>query len=354
MATLDTPFEIISAAVAREVLPSGVLAVADAERVLRLEAYGPVEKPDSIFLIASITKPIVATAVMRLVEEGQLLLNECVTRLIPEFDVNGKDDVRVWHLLTHTSGLDENWISLNGGDPARADWQQMLNAVGHAPLQFRPGSRYAYCNPSYFLLAELIRRATGREYAEVLNDLVLEPLEMRDTSFTPPESRRVATVHDPPWSDDGERANWIRLRNPSGGLWSTASDLVRFGQMLLHRGAPVLSPAAFTAMTSLHTEGLPNVTPSGTYASYYALGYSKSGPHGERGPSHELRSHEGFGHGGATGTYLWVEPALELVFVFLSNRWATDDDTFRRALNATIAWRSRTLSTRTETRPQPT
>ena len=72
-------------------------------------------------------------------------------------------------------------------------------------------------------------------------------------------------MHDPPWRDDAARANWISIQHPAGGLWSTAADLVRFGQMLLRRGAPVLSPAAFAAMTSLQTTGIPNRTGSGEF-----------------------------------------------------------------------------------------
>jgi CubicO group peptidase (beta-lactamase class C family) len=93
-------------------------------------------------------------------------------------------------------------------------------------------------------------------------------------------------------------------------------------------------------MTALHTQDIPETTASGEYPSYYGLGFSKIGPRNHNGPSAELRTADGFGHGGATGTYLWIEPQLELVFVFLTNRWATNDDTFRRALNATIAARS--------------
>jgi serine-type D-Ala-D-Ala carboxypeptidase len=339
MGALEVPFAIVRAAVDNGALPSAVLAIATSEQLLRLEAFGPVSA-ESIFLIASITKPIFATLVMQLVEDGQLLLNERVTRLIPEFAANNKDDVRVWHLLTHTSGLDENWIDLHGGNAAQADWQHVIASACRAPLQFRPGIQYAYCNPSFFILAELVRRATGQDHASVLSELVLRPLQMTDTCFTPPESDRVAAMYDAPWSDDHERAHWIAVKNPSGGLWSTATDLVHFGQTLLRRGAPILSPAAFAAMTSLQTGEMRNVTGSGEYASYYGLGFSKSGPAGERGPSAELRSREGFGHGGATGTYVWVEPALDMLFVFLTNRWGIDDDTFRRALNATIAARS--------------
>ncbi len=90
---------------------SPVLAVANGQEAVRCEGYGP-HGPigtDGIYLLASVSKPIVATAVMRLVERGKLLIDDPVVRYIPEFGVNGKQDVRIWHLLTHTSGLDEGY-----------------------------------------------------------------------------------------------------------------------------------------------------------------------------------------------------------------------------------------------------
>src|SRR3979490_514540 len=93
-----------SGALASGGLASGVLAVATSDEVVRLEAFGPVAT-DSIFLIASITKPIFATSLMRLPGRGHVLLNEPVAKHVPEFAANGKQDVRLWHMLTHTSGL---------------------------------------------------------------------------------------------------------------------------------------------------------------------------------------------------------------------------------------------------------
>lgn len=336
---LDAAFDVVEQAVARTTLPSAVLAVADAQSVIRIQAFGPARE-DSIFAIASITKPIFCTALMQLVERGLLLLNEPVTRLVPEFGAQGKGSIVLWHLLTHTSGLDENWTYLSGGSPTHASCEQIVKVTCRAPLLFTPGSQYSYCNPSFLIMAEMMKRATGESHEAQLHARIFEPLHMASTSFAPPEAASVMPVLDPPWRDDAQRAAWIASKHPAGGLFSTADDLVRFGQMLLRRGAPVLSPAAFQTMTSLHTAGIPNRTGQGEFASYYGLGFTKSGPGSDNGPSAELRTPQGFGHGGATGTYLWVEPALDLVFVFLTNRWGILDETFRRALNATIAARS--------------
>jgi CubicO group peptidase (beta-lactamase class C family) len=325
--------------VAKGALASGVLAVATSDEVVRLEAFGPVAT-DSIFLIASITKPIFATSVMRLVERGHALLNEPIARHVPEFAANGKQDVRLWHLLTHTSGLDEASVMQAQGSE-RWEWASFLERTCAAPLKFLPGSRFSYCSPPFMVMADMVRRLTGTDHANYLREAVLEPLGMRDTSFTPPDSARVVPVLDPPWRDEQEQAGWIGLQNPAGGLWSTAADVVRFGQLLLHDGEldgyRVLAPATLRTMTTLQTAGVPSITGAGEFLSYHGLGFSKAGPDSERGPSPELRSPAGFGHGGATGTYLWVEPEFDLVFVFLTNRWLQDDTTLKRALNATIA-----------------
>lgn len=339
-ALLESAYQVVAEGVASGALPSGVLAVATAHETVRLDAFGPLGT-ESIFLLASITKPIFATGVMRLVERGRVLLNTPVAEVVPEFGQAGKGDVRLWHLLTHTSGLDEAWVVREAG-PAPRRPERLLALACAAPLQFRPGSRYAYCNQTFAVMAELIHRIDGRDHASYLRQEVLEPLGMQDTSYVPPDSPRVAPVHDAPWGvDAAQRAAWIAQHSPSGGLWSTAADLVTFGQMLLgggeHGGYRVLAPATLAAMTRLQTAGIPMSSPLGEVASAYGLGFSKAVMHGDNGPSQELRSASGFGHGGATGTYLLVEPQLDLVIVFLTNRWGIDVPHQKRVFNAGIA-----------------
>jgi CubicO group peptidase (beta-lactamase class C family) len=329
---LDAAFAAVAEGVDRGALPSAVLAVANRHEIVRLEAFGPVQT-DSIFLLASITKPIFSTAVMRLVERAKLRLNDPVVRLLPEFGANGKQDVRLWHLLTHTSGLDESAAQYGWGRLGREELQAASFA---GPRLFRPGSRYQYCNTSFAVMAALIRRASGDDDVAYLREHVLAPLGMKDTSYAPPDSPRVAPVHTPPWADEAGRRYWTSLAIPAGGLWSTAEDMVRFGQSFLD-GRGVLGRSAMHAMTSLQTEGIPAATATGEARSYYGLGFGKAGPHSERGPSSELRTPAGYGHGGATGTLLWIEPELDLVFVFLTNKWGMDEPHAGLALNAAIA-----------------
>ena len=337
VSSLDAAFRAIGEGVDNGRLPSGVLAIANARGLVRLEAFGPVAT-DSIFLIASITKPIFATGLLRLVERGRVLLNDRIADFLPRFAANGKQDVRLWHLLTHTSGLDETLlVPIN----RVTIWSEMLERACDAVLLFPPGTRYNYCNASFLVMAELVEQLTGQRHFEYLRDVVLEPLGMHHTAYIPPESPRVVAVHTPPWPDDAGREKWIGMRHPGAGLWSTAEDLVRFGRALLLGGEldgyRVVSPAMLRVMTSRQTAGIPNVTGAGTFESYYGLGFGKSGPWSDNGPSVELQTPEGFGHGGATGTYLWIDPALDLVFVFLTNGWGIDEPYLKRALNAAVA-----------------
>jgi CubicO group peptidase (beta-lactamase class C family) len=330
---LDQAFRVVADGVAAGGLPSAVLAIANSREIVRAQAFGPVAT-DSIFLLASITKPIFATAIMQQVERGRILLNDPVARIIPDFVGGGRESVRLWHLLTHTSGLDEAFGERAFGLPDR---EQIRRAIcARAGLTFRPGSRYSYCSSSFAVMAELLERVSGQDDVAYLRDQVLAPLEMGDTSYAPAESARVVQVHDPPWRDEAGRARWLSLAIPAGGLWSTAADLVRFGQLFLTGQPRVLGPAARRAMTELQTGDIAAFDVGGESRAYYGLGFGKAGPRGSAGPSAELRTPAGFGHAGATGTQLWVEPGLDLIFVFLTNRWGLESPHARLALNATI------------------
>ncbi len=169
---------------------------------------------------------------------------------------------------------------------------------------------------------------------------------MLESSYVPPESPRVASLQDTPWGSDAtRRAAWIAQHSPAGGLWSTAtrstSALVVFGQMLLHGGERgghrVLRPATLRATTELQTDGIPMSSPLGEVASSYGLGFSKAVMHDDNGASRELRTARGFGHDGATGTCLLVEPEFDLAIVLLTNRWGVDVPHQKRIFNALIA-----------------
>jgi CubicO group peptidase (beta-lactamase class C family) len=336
---LQVAYEVLRDAVATGELPSGLLAVATARETVRCEAFGP-DGPiatDGIYSLMSVTKPIVATAVLQLVERGRLLIESPVARYMPEFAVNGKQSVTVWHLLTHTSGLNDSYLAAAGLPEDRFPTpEQDLAAVCATYVRFAPGTRYEYCNSAFRILGELISRQSGTPYTDYLRERVLAPAGMVDTSFSPEPAKqgRLMPVHA--WEESFRAGldGWMALAAPAGGLFGTVADLVAFGQTMLNGGVGrhgrVLSPAAVRTMTRLQTEGIPDHATG--EAAYYALGWGK-----EPSRTGRLVSPSGFGHGGWTGTHLWVEPDLDLVLVFLTNRLGVEGRVRTAVFNAAMA-----------------
>ncbi|MHB1295755.1 MAG: serine hydrolase domain-containing protein [Anaerolineae bacterium] len=319
---------------------SVVMAVANHAETQFLDCLEPGdgERPrdDSIFLLASISKPFMGTTMMQLLAQGKLLLTDPVVRFIPEFGRYGKEGITLWHLLTHTSGLAEEVDGPPFG--RRASAAEHLEATYNAFTHFKAGAAYEYCNISFAVMAEVLARVTGVPYPQYLCDHVLAPLGMADTGFDfqGPQAARMMPVHgataDQPFGDAPNHLAYFKsLQIPAGGLWSTAPDLVRFGQAMLNglggRKPSVLSCPAMQAMTALQTEGI-NELGSGVPARY-ALGWGKPGY-----MLGHLGSPEAFGHGGATATWLWIDPAYDLVFVFLTNLWGQPARVAVQAYNA--------------------
>ncbi|MEO8286871.1 MAG: serine hydrolase domain-containing protein [Chloroflexota bacterium] len=316
--------------------PTAVIAVADRDTTLWTHV-SPGEDGvslDSIFLIASITKPVVATAIMRLVEEGNLLLNVPVATYLPEFGANNKEHVTSWHLLTHSSGLEEDqyWGELQAlTTPPPPGF--LYNAACSSYLHFDPGTAYQYNSLTFSVLSELIARLGGEPYPDYLRRHIFEPLGMTSTAFSPVDPARAAPIYDlgPPHVVAG----FTSLAMPGGGLWSSAADLVAFGQAYLRGGTTaggykLLSPPSISLMTQHYTHGQKQFV-SGTSFNY-GLGWGK--PSSPR-DGDLLASERAFGHNGASGTTLWIDPQYGFVYVFLSNRWDMVDPllTSARGLN---------------------
>jgi CubicO group peptidase (beta-lactamase class C family) len=271
---------------------------------------------DTIFDLASITKPVAtATAIHLLLQEGQLTLDDPVTRWLPDFGQNGKEAVTVRHLLTHTSGLiPDNALADYLQGPAKA-----FENIHALPLRTPAGSRFAYSDVGFLVLGELVEKVSGQSLADFTRARLFLPCGMHDTAFNPPADwrPRIAPTHK-------REDNWIRgevhdprayaLGGTAGhaGLFSTADDLARFGQMLIQQGEldgqRILEPATVTAMfqTERVSSGL------------RALGWDKDSPYSSnRG---DLLSQAAIGHGGFTGTVFWIDPEQQLVLVFLASR----------------------------------
>lgn len=314
-------------------ISGAVTLVAKDGRVAHLEAVGladvegnrPMQK-DSMFCIASMTKPITATALMILEEEGRLALSDPVSRYIPAFEkvkLDGKSPARpitLFDLVTHTSGL-------GGSQQNQGTLADTVDALAERPLEFEPGTKWQY-SPGVTVCGRVVEVVAGTPYEDFLAERIFRPLGMKDTTFrpTPEQAKRVVTLYQP--GKDGKSIqrteHWLneisedRSPNPSGGLFSTAADLARFYQMILNGGEldgqRVLSDAAVREMTRVRTGDL---TTGFTPGNGWGLGWCiVREPQGVTA----MLSPGTFGHGGAFGTQGWVDPQRKMVFVLMIQR----------------------------------
>ena len=336
--------EAIEAEIARKQLPGAVVVVGRQGRVVWRKAYGhralePTPEnmtTDTIFDLASLTKPVAtATSVMLLVERGLVRLGDPVARYLPEFAAAGKQNITVEHLLIHRSGLiADNDVKDYEQGPAQA----MLNIWKLAPLT-EPGARFLYSDVNFIVLAELVKRVTGKPLNEFAAENIFQRLGMNDTSFKPnaalkariaPTEKRGGGKTVPSTGEkDASAEHWMRgeVHDPRSyllggvaghaGLFSTADDLAIFCQMLLNRGEyqgqRILSPLTVTRLTTARDSA-----GNGGGGNWRALGWDfYSSFSANRGDLLPIGS---FGHTGFTGTGLWIDPASQTFIVFLSNR----------------------------------
>jgi uncharacterized protein YbbC (DUF1343 family)/CubicO group peptidase (beta-lactamase class C family) len=319
LARIDT---VAASAIAEGKTPGVVVLVVRQGKVAFRKAYGrrqvqPMAEPmttDTVFDLASLTKPIAtATAIHLLVERGKLRLDDRVATHLPAFGMDGKDRITVEHLLLHTSGLP-------AGNPVR-DYDNgrasAIAKIANLRLLTDPGIRFVYSDLGYIILGEMVEKLTGESLDVFCSKNVFAPLGLRDTTFRPGKAlaaRAAPTenvndqwlrgeVHDP-------RAR--RLGGVAGhaGLFGTADDLAVYAQMLLDggiwQGRRVLSPDSVRSMTE------PRRVPGGLRALGWDVRSRYSHNRGER--------FGGFGHTGFTGTSIWIDPPSRTAVIVLTNR----------------------------------
>ena len=338
---LDPVFETVAAEVLSGRVPLAAVAVGDAGGPLRKQVFTapgePAQSADGLFFLASVTKPIFATALMQLVEEGTLSLGRPVSDWLPEFTGGGKDEVTIASLLTHTSGVvDISPDVLRRTRPSAARMTQLTIA---APLQFAPGTRWEYCSASFYLLAEICRRVTDLSGPDFLRRRLLEPLGMRSTMFDVRKTRLpLIPVRGVGVENRFRRFLLLRymagIAHPGGGLFATLDDLLLFGAACLsprregERWMPI-SSKTFDLMGEDHTRGVIGHYNGEDRPVHHGLGWAK--PTMMKDVPGSARVVD---HGGATGTRLWIDPDLGLVFVFFTNEWDADRGPEMAALHA--------------------
>lgn len=299
-----------------------------------LESKTPM-RTDTIFRLASVTKPVTCAGIMILVDEGRLSLIDPAEKYLPEFKdlklnpcgtragyncalITPSRPVNILDLMTHTSGLP-------GGVPGREappnTLAENVAGVSRATLLFEPGTAWNYSNIGIAALGRIMEVVTGQPYDRFLAERIFQPLEMRDTFFfvPPDKANRVASVYT--YETDGLKLvamSQPKFPAPEGGLLSTAGDMARFHQMLLDKGTlngqRILSAAAVEAMTSSQTGSM-------------KAGFAPGVGHGfgfevvrEVLGTFRYNSIGSFVKGGAYRTYGWVDPAKDLVGIIFMQR----------------------------------
>jgi CubicO group peptidase (beta-lactamase class C family) len=332
---VERAFDVVAQAVGSGEPPAAVLAVAGADGPVLARAFGSDASGGRVgvahrFRVASVTKPIVATAVMQLVEEGRVTLPDPIRRVVPEFAPPpvaegrpGAEAVTLWHLLTHTSGaIDLDWVSQGQAPPSA---EALIASACMRPLVFVPGTAYAYASDTFYLLGLVLQRVGGHPtIGAALRARIFEPLGMTATGFEMEIDGHPNAPVSLVGSDDvdvGRFSRWISaVEHPGGGLWATAHDLVAFGRASM--GSPavprILGDAFLELMRREQTAGIFEAGDPPRRATY-GLGWGKSTLDGRMpGPSSVVD------HAGATGSRLWVDPTNRLVVALLAGRWGTD------------------------------
>ena len=335
-------------AVARQEIGSGgfpgaVILVGHQGKIVYRKAFGfrslvPQRQPmteNTIFDLASLTKVVATTtAVMQLVEAGSINLDAPVWKYLPEFKSNGKSQITIKHLLTHTSGLraDVNpkcsWIGYEGAIAAIA---------GDHPVK-PPGTCFSYSDANFITLGEVVHRVSRKPFDVYCQEKIFRPLGLRHTAFRPPGKWQALIA---PADYQGNRLRWGDVSDPTAnrmggvagnaGVFSTADDLAIFVQMLLNggsfQGKRILSAKAVATMTK------PYHVPGSSVLR--GLGWDLESPYSKE---HNAAFPKGsFGHTGYTGTSIWVDPHSQTFLIILTSRLHPDGRGQVKPLRARVA-----------------
>jgi CubicO group peptidase (beta-lactamase class C family) len=333
-----------------QMIAGAVVLVADAEKVLGIDTLGWSDlaakkpmRPDAMFWVASMTKPVTCTALMMLVDEGKVEVDAPVEKYLPEFKgqlfiAERSPDrqvlrkparpVLVRDLMSHTSGITQRSLPgiLKG---EQATLATRVAAYATQPLEWEPGSKYLYQNAGIDTVGRIVEKVSGRSYAQFLQERLFDPLGMKDTTFWPTSEQvaRIATAYKPTADKTGlaptQRVLLERGQepHPSGGLYSTATDMATFCQMILNggtfKGRRYVSPERVALMTRRQT--------GATLSESYGFGWT---------------TRDGLvSHNGAWKTNMTITPEARLITILLvqNSGWRDEaegkkiEPTFRQA-----------------------
>ncbi len=312
--------EIFDEAIKNGTFPGGVLLVGDHEKVIFEKSYGTLSKDskervsnDTIYDLASMTKVVATTpAIMKLIEDGNLRLYDPVSLFLDEFKTEEKREIRIFHLLTHTSGLpsySEGWKYAKGKD---------LMKVINSTIPINPvGAKYLYSCLNFITLMEVVEKISGRRFDEFTKSEIFIPLGMVYTAFKPPKKWKMAPTSEREGrilcgDVDDELAYYLGGVSGNAGLFSNVSDLYNYAKMYLNHGMhgdqKIFSKETIDAFTCEAFNDDQNRR---------ALGWDMKGLACSCG---DLMTEYAFGHTGFTGTSIWIDPQIDITVILLTNR----------------------------------
>jgi CubicO group peptidase (beta-lactamase class C family) len=339
---MGTPNEQLSAFLTQHLsageFPSAVYLIGERDQVIFagalghsvVEPYRIANKLDTIYDLASLTKPLITGMLCaRRIELGELTLDSSVSHYLPEFERTDKQMVTVRELLTHTAGLPA-WrplYILAEDEPERA-----AGAIASLDLEYKPGTRVVYSDLGFIALGILLERMTGHRLADMARQEIFEPLELKQTFFNPEmalqtgiaacetgNAYEMSMCEDGAYKNSRQRLIWGEVHDGNAyflggaaghaGLFSTAGEVFLLAQQFLAESSRLLKPDSCKLFRQNMTDGLEEARSLG-----WQLAATKDSTAGAELPP------DSFGHNGFTGTSLWIDPEHRRVFVLLTNR----------------------------------
>jgi CubicO group peptidase (beta-lactamase class C family) len=333
-------------------ISGAVTVVAAKDKFLALDTIGladiakkkPME-PDTLFWVASMTKPLTAVSILMLQDEGKLKVSDPVEKFIPEFaalrtPAGRPAHITIEQMLTHTSGLGEgDGAAIKAAHTLR----DLIPIYLASPMLYEPGERWRYTQSGINVAARIVEVTSGLSFDQFVSKHLLKPLGMKRTTFYPNKKQRshlatpyikdkqTGTLTAAPYAGYGNQG---QPPFGNGGLFSTGPDYARFCQMLLNRGTfrgkQYLSPAAFQQLTTVHTgelkSGFLQTEEYGSRGMNYGWGIGVAILKSPHPGVAEMLSPGTFGHGGAWGTQAWIDPVRGLAYILMVQRPGVNGD----------------------------
>ena len=315
---LDAAAEHLEQATQSGEVTSAVLhAVQGKETFAR--AFGKASNENAMFLLGSISKPTCVTALMTQFDRGEFKLEDRLSKFVPQFKEDRRDEVTLQHLLTHVSGLPDQLVENNKLRSKHAPLTEFVEHALHTPLQFAPGSRYQYSSMGVLLATHVAEIISGTDIRTFVDRSVFQPLKMQRSAqglgrFKLEDMVPVQTEFAAPEAGGGDpnakgwdwnSAWWRELGAPWGGTHASAPDLGKLLAEFLNEAGACIKPATARLMVTNHNA--PGVTPRG-------LGWNIGVASGSKGCSERT-----FGHTGSTGTLAWADPKRQIICVVLTS-----------------------------------